>query len=64
MGGWKFADLVGHLTVKNGSMTFEYGPLALAMRYGAIILLNEIDLTSPEIAAGLNSVPGRLPPCA
>lgn len=26
------------------------------MRYGAILLLSEIDLTSPEIAAGLNSV--------
>ncbi|MEG6502967.1 AAA family ATPase [Desulfovibrio sp. 1188_IL3213] len=55
-GRLEFADLVGHLTVKDGNMTFEYGPLALAMRYGAIILLNEIDLTSPEIAAGLNSV--------
>lgn len=37
-------------------MAFEHGPLALAMQYGAILLLNEIDLTSPEIAAGLNSV--------
>ena len=44
-------------------MTFEYGPLALAMRYGAIILLNEIDLTSPEIAAGLNSVLDGSPLC-
>ncbi len=62
-GRLEFADLVGHLTVKNGSMTFEYGPLALAMRYGAIILLNEIDLTSPEIAAGLNSVLDGSPLC-
>lgn len=44
-------------------MTFEYGPLALAMRYGAILLLNEIDLTSPEIAAGLNSVLDGSPLC-
>jgi len=62
-GRLEFADLVGHLTVKDGSMTFEYGPLALAMRYGAIILLNEIDLTSPEIAAGLNSVLDGSPLC-
>ena len=62
-GRLEFADLVGHLTVKNGSMTFEYGPLALAMCYGAIILLNEIDLTSPEIAAGLNSVLDGSPLC-
>ena len=44
-------------------MTFEYGPLALAMRYGALLLLNEIDLTSPEIAAGLNSVLDGSPLC-
>ena len=62
-GRMEFADLVGHLTVKNSTMTFEYGPLALAMRYGAIILLNEIDLTSPEIAAGLNSVLDGSPLC-
>ena len=62
-GRLEFADLVGHLTVKNSNMTFEYGPLALAMRYGAIILLNEIDLTSPEISAGLNSVLDGSPLC-
>lgn len=62
-GRLEFADLVGHLTVKDGNMTFEYGPLALAMRHGAIFLLNEIDLTSPEIAAGLNSVLDGSPLC-
>ena len=62
-GRLEFADVVGHLTVKNSSITFEYGPLALAMRYGALLLLNEIDLTSPEIAAGLNSVLDGSPLC-
>ena len=62
-GRLEFADLVGHLTVKNGNMIFEYGPLALAMRCGALLLLNEIDLTSPEIAAGLNSVLDGSPLC-
>lgn len=55
-GRLEFADLAGHLSVRKGSMYFEYGPLALAMRYGALFLFNEIDLTSPDIAAGLNSV--------
>ncbi len=45
-GRLEFADLVGHLSMENGSMTFQYGPLALAMRYGGICLINEIDLTS------------------
>ncbi|SCM71344.1 AAA family ATPase [Desulfovibrio sp. 86] len=62
-GRLEFADMVGHLTVKGGNMAFEYGPLALAMRYGALLLLNEIDLTSPEIAAGLNSVLDGSPLC-
>jgi len=62
-GRLEFADLAGHLTVQNGSMAFEYGPLALAMRYGGILLFNEIDLTSPEVAAGLNSVLDGSPLC-
>ena len=62
-GRLEFADLVGHLTVKDGNMVFEYGPLALAMRCGALLLINEIDLASPEIAAGLNSVLDGSPLC-
>ena len=44
-------------------MVFEYGPLALAMRYGGLFLLNEIDLTSPEVAAGLNGILDGSPLC-
>ena len=62
-GRLEFADLIGHLTVHNGSMEFDYGPLALAMRYGGIFLLNEIDLTPPEVAAGLNTVLDGSPLC-
>ena len=62
-GRLEFADLTGHLAVKNGSMTYEYGPLALAMRYGGICMVNEIDLTSPEVAAGLNTVLDGSPLC-
>jgi cobaltochelatase CobS len=52
----EFPELVGHLSVKNGDMFFQYGPLALAMKYGGVFLLNEIDLLDPSTAAGLNSV--------
>ena len=59
----EFADLVGHCTVQKNNMTFEYGPLALAMRYGGLFLLNEIELTAPEVAAGLNSIVDGAPLC-
>lgn len=62
-GRLEFGDLIGHLTVRNGDMSFEYGPLALAMRYGAIFLLNEIDLTQPDVAAGLNGILDGAPLC-
>lgn len=52
----EFSELVGHHTVEDGSMRYEYGPLALAMRQGGMFLLNEIDLLDPGTAAGLNSV--------
>lgn len=62
-GRMEFADMIGHLSVKEGSMAFEYGPLALAMRYGGLFLLNEIDLLSPDAAAGLNSILDGSPLC-
>lgn len=52
----EFPDMVGHHTVSNGSMHYEYGPLSLAMKTGGLFLLNEIDLLDPSTAAGLNSV--------
>ena len=62
-GRLEFADLIGHLAVKEGSMIYEYGPLALAMRYGGMLLLNEIDITPPDVAAGLNTVLDGSPLC-
>ena len=59
----EFADLVGHLTVRDGTMAFEDGPLTLAMRQGAIFLFNEIDLCSPATLAGLNSILDGSPLC-
>lgn len=62
-GRLEFADLAGHLTVRKGSMAFEYGPLALAMLYGGLFLFNEIDLTPPDVAAGLHGVLDGSPLC-
>lgn len=52
----EFQDLSGHHTVQNGNMKFEYGPLALARKYGGLLLLNELDLLEHATATGLNSI--------
>ena len=44
-------------------MRYEYGPLSLAMRYGGLFLINEVDLLSPEVAVGLNGVLEGAPLC-
>ena len=62
-GRLEFADLAGHLAVHDGSMCFDYGPLALAMKFGGICLLNELDLLSPDVAAGLNGILDGSPLC-
>ena len=59
----EYPDMVGHLSVENGSMDFKYGPLALAMKYGGLFLLNEIDLLDPSTAAGLNTILDGAPLC-
>ena len=50
----EFPDLVGHLSVQNGNMEFQDGPLTMAMKTGGIFLFNEADLCSPSTLAGLN----------
>ncbi len=37
-------------------MKFMYGPLAVAMREGHLLLINEVDLADPAELAGLNDV--------
>ncbi|WP_419788115.1 AAA family ATPase [Pseudodesulfovibrio sp.] len=59
----EFPDMVGHLTVEDSNMSFQYGPLALAMRFGGLFLLNEIDLLEPATAAGLNGILDGDPLC-
>ena len=42
-------DLVGGFRLVNGATQFHYGPVVEAMRKGAILLLDEIDLASNKI---------------
>ncbi len=58
-----FESLVGHLTYKNGNMQFQYGALPLAMRYGGIFLLNELDIADPAVLCGLNTILDGSPLC-
>ena len=37
-------------------MRFQYGPLATAMKYGHVLILNEVDLADAGELAGLNDV--------
>ncbi len=62
-GRLEFPDMVGHLTVEDSTMSFQYGPLALAMKFGGLFLLNEIDLLDPATAAGLNGILDGDPLC-
>jgi cobaltochelatase CobS len=59
----EYPDMIGHLSVDNGNMKFQYGPLALAMKYGGLFLLNELDLLDPATAAGLNTILDGAPLC-
>jgi AAA ATPase containing von Willebrand factor type A (vWA) domain len=59
----EFPEMVGHLTLKNGTMEFEYGPLALAMKYGGLLMVNEMDLLEPSTATGLNGILEGQPLC-
>ncbi|EDM25793.1 ATPase [Lentisphaera araneosa HTCC2155] len=59
----EYPDMIGHLSVEKGNMQYRYGPLALAMKYGGVFLLNEIDLLDPSTAAGLNTMLDGAPLC-
>lgn len=61
-GRMELSDLIGHHALVSGapgevpSMQFMYGPLAIAMKEGHILLINELDLADPSEIAGLNDV--------
>jgi len=43
------SDLIGAFTLQDGNTVFEYGPVVQAMRKGAVLFLDEIDLGSTRI---------------
>lgn len=49
-------DLIGHTTLKNGELVFEYGALAHAMKHGEVLILNEIDTMNPNDLSAINDV--------
>ncbi|MGS9896516.1 AAA family ATPase [Acinetobacter baumannii] len=50
------AHIVGQWTVTNGTMTFQLGPLALAMKYGWIYLADEYDFAQPSVLSVYQAV--------
>ncbi|MEW5976403.1 MAG: AAA family ATPase [Acidobacteriota bacterium] len=52
----EIVELIGHLTLVNGSMSFADGPITTAMRHGHLLLIDELDLLEPATAVGLNSI--------
>ena len=58
----EFAHLKGQFIIcspkpgESPQTRFQYGPLARAMKFGHILLINEVDLMDPGELAGLNDV--------
>lgn len=50
------SELIGRLTLENGEVSYTDGALSLAMKQGAILILNEIDLLNSSELAALNDV--------
>lgn len=59
---FEFTQLTGHFTYsaqqpgEAPQMRFQYGPLAIAMQEGHVLMLNEIDLADAGELAGLNDI--------
>jgi len=48
--------LFGQLVVRDGATVWEDGPVTEAVRYGALLLVDEWELMPPEIAMGLQNL--------
>ena len=55
-GRMELSDLVGQFALVQGETVFIHGPLAVAVRDGHLLVLNEIDLADPAELAGLNDI--------
>jgi cobaltochelatase CobS len=49
-------ELVGGHRLVNGNTVWEDGPLLSAMRTGAVLLIDEVNIMPPEVLTGLNRV--------
>lgn len=52
-------ELIGGHRLLNGSTVWEDGPLLSAMRNGAVLLIDEVNVMPPEVLTGLNRVMER-----
>lgn len=49
-------DLIGHWSLQNGETQWQDGPITEALRRGALVLIDEIDMLDANRAAGLFTV--------
>lgn len=50
------SSLFGKYVLRNGETVFEYGPLALMMKYGGMFVFDEINMVDSDIISSLNDV--------
>jgi hypothetical protein len=56
-GRMEFGSLVGQFVLTNGATQFVYGPLANAVKFGHLLILNESDRMDPAELAALGGDP-------
>lgn len=50
------SDLLGHMSLKDSSTHYQYGPLTLAAKFGGVLLFDEADACPPEVLVGLHGI--------
>ena len=52
-------ELIGSFRLSNGNTVWEDGPLLTAMRFGSVLLIDEVNVMPAEVLTGLNRVMER-----
>ncbi|MBU2735925.1 MoxR family ATPase [Acidithiobacillus caldus ATCC 51756] len=55
-GGIEIEDLIGHLTLVDGEVVHQDGPVTTAMKEGSMLVLDEGDLIHPDVWTSLHAV--------
>lgn len=55
-GGVEIEDLIGHLTLVDGEVVHQDGPVTTAMKEGSMLVLDEGDLIHPDVWTSLHAV--------